>query len=78
MKLLKSKSGKIAVPLYYTVAITSCVVLFVVILCNIGIAAGLVFAVVFGIAIGIFGGELEFRDHVHENYNRHTAKKTDN
>jgi hypothetical protein len=71
MELKKSVTGKIVMPLYYTAAITGCIILSVIIFCNVGIMAGLAFSLVVGIAIGIAGGELEYRDHVNEIYNQH-------
>jgi hypothetical protein len=69
MKLIKSALGKLLFPLYYGGAITGCTIFFVVILCKAGVLAGLIFAAVLGIAIGILGGELEYRSHMKELYN---------
>jgi hypothetical protein len=71
VKLKKSVTGKILIPLYYTAAITGCTILSVLIFCNAGILAGLAFSLVSGSAIGILGGELEYRDHVNELYTRY-------
>jgi hypothetical protein len=78
MKLIKSASGKLLIPLYYGSAIMGCIVFFVAILYNAGILAALFFSVVFGSAIGILGGELEYRDHVNEIYNKHIRRRKAN
>jgi hypothetical protein len=69
VKLRKSARGKLLLPLYYGGAITGCIIFFVVILCKAGAVAGLIFAAVMGIAIGILGGELEYRAYMNELYN---------
>ncbi|MDR3200267.1 MAG: hypothetical protein LBT68_02300 [Spirochaetales bacterium] len=71
MRLMKSALGRLLLPLYYGGAITGGVIVFVIIFCKAGALAGLIFAAVLGVAIGILGGELEYRDHLKELYNKH-------
>jgi hypothetical protein len=71
---MKSALGKLLIPLYYVGAIMVCVIFFVIIFCKAGALAGFIFAAVLGIAIGILGGELEYRDHLNEIYNKHIKR----
>lgn len=68
MKLLRSKQGRVLIPLYYGAAGLGCLLVLLVVMVKFGVLAGLGIGLLLGIVIGITGGEIEYRIHIREQY----------
>ena len=75
MKLSKSLGGKVLIILYYAVFfIIDIFLMLLIMLKTDNFWAGLGVSFVFGIGIGILGGELEFREHCKTRHNKHLRR----
>jgi hypothetical protein len=76
MNLMKSPSGKLFIVLYYVFLFTADFFLTVFIIGKTGsILAGLVIGFVLSVGIGVWGGELEFREHMKTKYGKSFNKR---